>query len=247
MAGSGSQHFRSTRKLIESNWARIPRAVEWFDDFLGDTVNTDMWTTAADTGCTTLAINVQAGGVGRLATDSTDEDRADAGGPLIFKPSNGIIYAEARIKCDVVTDVCINFGLIDASTEASQVTAFSMATGTTFTTIPVDGVGWFYDIDATTDIWRGIGVKANTDTAPVLGTAQGAAAVPVAGAYDKLGILIGTAGDAGFFLNDVKIGSVAAATTATTFLAPYVAVKNRAAGAHNLDIDYVYVAQQLGR
>ncbi len=239
---AGWINFRGGRRQARlTGWALDhTNYVEWFDDFLGDTINLDMWTTAADTGCTAAAVNVQAGGVARMVTDTTDNDRVDMGGPLIFLPSNGAVYAEARIKCDVVTDVAMNWGMIDASTEASQTIAFAIAT-TTWTTTPVDGVAWAYDIDATTDVWRGIGVKANTDTAAVNGV------VPVAAAYDTLGIYISTTGAATFYQNRAVVGSVANATTATTALAPYVAVINRAGAAHNLDVDYVRVVQFLNR
>jgi hypothetical protein len=236
-------NFDSATNRLVTNWhVDGARNVEWFDDFLGDTINLDMWTTAADTGCTALAVNVQAGGAGRMTTDTTDEDRVDAGGPVMFKPSDGAIYFECRMKSDVITTLACNAGMCDAATQASQVIAFEMATGTTFTTIPVDGVGWFADVDATTDKWRGIGVKANTDTAAVVG-----ATFPVAATYDKLGIYISTAGAATFFLNGVKAGSVLNATTATTLLAPYIAVKNRGGAAHNTDVDYVKVIQFLNR
>lgn len=241
MAG-GWINFRSNRKLARlRGWALdTTNYVDWYDDFLGDTINLDLWTTSADTGCTAAAINVQAGGVARMTTDTTDDDRVDMGGPLIFLPSNGAIWFETRVKNTLVTNSGMNAGMIDASTEASQVMAFAVS-GTTWTTTPVDGVAFAYDIDATTDVWYGIGVKANTDIANVAGS------VPVLSVYDKLGILISTTGDAAFWQNDVLIGGKANATTATTPLAPYVSVINRGAAARSMDIDYVHVVQFLNR
>ncbi len=239
--GSGATQYLGGRKLVSFNWAIDPtQQPVLFDDFIGDTLSADLWTTSADTGCTAAAISVGAGGRAKMLTDTTDDDRVDMGGPLIWQPSFGAIYAEARVKGTTVTTAGFNFGMIDAATEASQTLAFAFAT-TTWTTTPVDGVAWAFDTDATTDLWRGIGVKANTDTAAVLGT------IPVADTYDKLGIFISATGDASFFQNDARVGGVANATTATTPLAPYFAVINRSGAAHDLIIDYCYVTQRLNR
>lgn len=240
--GSGALQFLRGRRLISSAFALDPtQNCVFFDDFTGDTFSTDLWTTAADTGCTAAAINVAVGGEAKMLTDTTDDDRVDMGGAKIWKPSVGQIYAEARIKMTTITTVGVNFGMIDASTEASQVLAFAYAT-TTWTTTPVDGVAWARDTDGTDpDIWQGIGVKNNTDTAAVAGDA------PTAGAYDKLGILISTSGAASFYQNDVLKGTVANATTATTLLAPYIGLINRSGAAHDVFVDYVFIAQALNR
>ena len=239
--GSGALQYIGGRKLIVANWALDTTSTPaLYDDFIGDTFSTDLWTTAADTGCTAAAINLAVGGEAKLLTDATDDDRVDMGGAKIWKPSAGAIYAEARIKMTTVTTVGANFGLIDASTEASQVLAMAFSV-TTWTTTPADGVAWAYDTDATTDLWRGIGVKANTDTAAVVGT------VPVENTYEKLGIYISATGEETFYQNDSVVGSVSNATTATTLLAPYIGLINRSGAIHDLFVDYVYVKQDLRR
>ncbi len=243
MPGSGAQQFLGDRKLVADNWARLstPNPV-FFDDFLGDTFSTDNWTSSADTGCTAATISATApGGQVKLLTDTTDDDRVDMGGVKIWKPSLGAVYAEARLNMTTITTMATNFGMIDASTEASQVVAFAYTT-LTWTTTPVDGVAWARDTDGTDpDIWQGIGVKNNTDTAAVAG------AIPVLSVFDKLGIYISTTGAATFWLNDGLSGSVANATTATTLLAPYIGMINRSGAAHDVFVDYVYVTQQLNR
>lgn len=242
MPGSGAQQFLGDRKLVADNWARLstPNPV-FFDDFLGDTFSTDNWTSSADTGCTAATISATApGGQVKLLTDTTDDDRVDMGGAKIWKPSVGAVYAETRLKATTITTIGLNFGMIDASTEASQVLAFAISTAT-WTTTPADGVAWAFDTDATTDVWYGIGVATNTDTTAVVGAA------PVAATYEKLGIYISTGGGATWFQNDQVVGSASAATTATTLLAPYIGLINRSGAAHDVFVDYVYVTQQLNR
>ncbi len=240
--GSGAVQYLGGRKLASFNYAPdFTQQATFFDDFLGDTFATDYWTTSADTGCTIATISAAVGGQVKLTTDTTDNDRVDMGGPLIWEPALGAIYAECRLKMTTITTVGVNFGMIDASTEASQVLAFAYST-TTWTTTPVDGVAWARDTPGTDpDIWQGIGVKANTDTAAVAGAA------PTAATFDKLGIYISTSGAATFYQNDIAKGSVAAATTATTLLAPYVGLINRSGAAHDVYVDYVYVTQRLNR
>ncbi len=241
MPGSGALQYDGRRKLINPNWSVGPDAnPRWYDDFLGDTLSTDMWTTSADTGCTAAAINVAVGGEAKMLTDTTDDDRVDMGGAKIWKPSVGAVYAETRLKATTITTIGLNFGMIDASTEASQVLAFAISTAT-WTTTPADGVAWAFDTDATTDVWYGIGVATNTDTTAVVGAA------PVAATYEKLGIYISTGGGATWFQNDQVVGSASAATTATTLLAPYIGLINRSGAAHDVFVDYVYVTQQLNR
>lgn len=239
--GSGALQYLRNRNLISTRYAIDPtQNAIFFDDFIGDTFAADYWTTAADTGCTAATISAGVGGRVKLLTDTTDNDRVDMGGPLIWKPSVGAVYAECRLQMTTITTIGVNFGMIDASTEASQVLAFAYS-GTTWTTTPVDGVAWSFETPGTTDVWYGIGVKANTDIANVAGAA------PVAATYDKLGILIGTDGGAAFYQNDSLVGYKANATTATTLLAPYVGLINRSAAAHDVIVDYIYIAQDLKR
>lgn len=215
------------------------------DDFLGDTLDANLWSSVADTGCTAAAIVVQRGGGIDLITDATDEDRVDFAGEIIWRPANGLIF-ETRLKVSDITNVAINAGFSDAKSEAAQTIAANLAT-TTFTTTASNAALWLFDTDATTDTWRGIGVKADTDS-----TAVNSSIAPVNDTYQRFRIEIDASGNAVFkVLDDSNPYSAAPlyqaysanAVTTTTLLTPYIAVQNKSASAHTLTVDYVFCAQ----
>lgn len=209
--------------------------VHFHDDFLGDELGGG-WTTQADAGCS-AAINVQSGGVLRLTTDATDDDRVDLSHELNWYP-NKKVHFECRLKCDVVTTLHVVAGLTDAKGEASQLLPVSLS-GTTWTTTATDFIGFNFDTDATTKTWRGMAVKADVDaTNKDLSNAWAAAT------WITLRIEVQDTGDATFFINGTALGGIVGpASTLATALVPYVGLQNRGASAKNLDIDYVYCAQ----
>jgi hypothetical protein len=108
---------------------------------------------------------------------------------------------------------------------------------TTWTTVPDDAVAWSYDVDATTDLFRGIGTKATVDTAAVLGS------LPVLDTPIKYRIEVDAAGQAFFWENDVYKGTVAAAVTITVPLCPFIEVSCKAGSAAKVgEADYVLVS-----
>lgn len=208
--------------------------VEFFDDFLGDLIE-DGWNTQADTGGSiALATAPGVNGTLSLTTDTTDDDTIMVAHELNWKASQGLVF-ETRLKIDVITTLAFFVGLTDAKIETSpnlpigRQTTVSAATAT-------DAVGFVFDIDSTTDVLFGSGVKAGTLVAD-----QGAYAL-VAATYVTLRIEISTAGAASFFVDNVQIGAtVANAVTTTVALTPYIGMANRGAAAHVMTVDYVAV------
>lgn len=206
--------------------------VKFEDDFIGDTLASDLWLGDADSGATAPAIVAAAGGAVDLVGGATDDAVSEMAGPIIFKPSLGGVYFETRVKLSAITTIAACVGLFDARAYAATL-PITYAT-TTYTTNPVSGVGIVFDTDGTdTDVWHGIGVKANTDTAAV------ALAAPVAATYETLGIAIDVDGTAYFYQNDALIGSKANAVTAATLVAPYVGIMARTTASRTLTCDYV--------
>lgn len=205
------------------------------DDFIGDTFDTNLWLGDGDSGSTAPAIVAAAGGSVDLVTGATDDEVSEFAGAIIWKPSLGGLYFETRIKLSAITTVAACVGLFDARAYAANI-PLSLS-GTTFSTVPVSGAGFVFDTDATTDIWNGLGVKANVDTAAV------ACAAPVAATYETLGMAIDVDGTAYFYQNDALIGSKANAVTTTTLLAPYVGAMSRTTASRTLTCDYVRVYQ----
>ena len=204
------------------------------EDFLGVALDA-RWGTGADTGCT-AAISAAQGGVLLLSTDGTDDDRVHVFGELNWYPNKEILF-ETRLKVDNIAGVHVVAGLTDAKGEGSQLLPVELA-GTTWTTTATDFIGFNFDTDATTDVWYGMGVAADTDKTAVQSTSAWANAT-----YIKLGVLVQSDGASSFLIDDVPVGRIAApASTIATALCPFVGLQNRSASARALSVDYIYVA-----
>lgn len=215
-----------------------------FDDFHGDTFATGTWDAVSTqaTGGTDWAYDATAGNPangGWIAgtTGTADNDTEAIFGPLNWMANrataDGLLIFEARVNLPSIAGVGMSCGLTDARTESA--TMFQFVT-TTWTTVPTNAVAWSYDTDATTDAFRGIGVKADVDTAAVVGT------LPVADTPITYRIEVDSSGTATFFENAVLIGTVANAVTVTTPLCPFIEVSAKAGAAAKVgEADYVYV------
>lgn len=228
------------RPLAEPQWFN-----RLFDDFHGDTFATGTWdaVSLAATGGTDFAYDAAAGNPANSGwvagtTGTGDNDAEAIFGPLNWMANRATsefpLVFEARINLPSVLGVGSSCGLTDARTESAAL--FSLAT-TTWTTTPDDAVAWSYDTDATTDLFRGIGVKATVDTAAVVG------ALPVLDTPLIYRIELDSVGGAYFYQNHIGIGYKAAAVTTTVALCPFFEVTARAGSAAKAgECDYILVS-----
>lgn len=245
--GIGVNGFGITRDgdLVSKNRVIAPRSnkyIRMFDDFHGDTLNSDLYSTdvGSDGACVAAAINAQIGGVARLVAGAGAGADAAANLSLIrnqlqWKAANGGLYMEARIKIDAITAVALYVGFTDdiSTNDEFPVTL----SGTTFTTNASDAVGFLFDTAATTDTIRLVGVKGNTDA-----THQDTSQAPVAATFITLRVEIGSDEIANFFIDDLPVGTqMTGALTKTVALSPVIGVFSREAVIKNLDIDYIDV------
>jgi hypothetical protein len=213
-----------------------------FDDFLGDTLNTDFYTipTKGSDG-QTVDFAILSGEVGGAIRGTTGDDAAASyavngiqlGGALQWKANQGNLEFQARVKISAITDISIFVGFSDQVANLEEAASLS---GTTFTTNATDAVGFLFDTAATTDTIRAVGVKADTD-----GTHVDTSLAFVADTYRVLGIRIDATGNATFLINDATVAYVANAVTATVALAPYIGVCARAAASRTCTVDWVLV------
>lgn len=222
-------------RLAANSYIR-PGGPQVFDDFVGDTLDANKWSSVADTGGTAAAIAVAAGGGhAALITSATDDHRTDFAGEVIWTPSQGGLYFETRLKASNAA-CAINAGLSDAKTEASSTIAMTATGANVITTTATDGVLWVWDDDLTTNSWLGQGVDTNVDATTVQGPTTAATS------WATLGIEITSAGIAQFYYNGLFYGAASAATTPTVALTPYISIQNRGAATRTLTVDYVFVA-----
>lgn len=215
--------------------------VRLFDDFLGDSYDTFLWSVPVANSGTAPAINVQVDGVIRLTvTDNSSNDlstlvneiiyRATQGGPLVF---------EARVKPITSLSVFMFIGLADAKPTTTATTIPMNTNGGTFTTGATDAVGFMYTGGSSgAAVWQCAGVKNGADTAI---TAAAARYNPVLTTYQTLRIVVNADGAASFYIDgNIIKENLANAVTAGTLLAPVISLADDGA-AGSLDVDYVYV------
>lgn len=221
--------------------------VEVYDDFVGDTLDANLWTATAATGATAFAIAVAAGGTIAGVSGDDDNEVSEIAGEIIHLPSQGIAF-EARVKLSAITAVGAYIGLTDAKTEGGTALPFGLVTAT-LTSTATDAVGFLFDTDATTDEWFAVGVANDVDaTHATLGVA------PTAATYQRFRVEVDTSGNAVLkIMDDAQPGSVlfqkylAGAVTAGTLLCPYIGVGTRTAGsARTMTADYIR-CRTLGR
>ena len=205
--------------------------VDLKDHFLGDTVDTFLWTANADSGGT-ANITPLAGGVFRLATDGTDGDIQNLFGEVIWAPENGGIVFEARVKLSSLSQG-VFIGLSD---DNGQDEVPIDDDGGTLTTTASTAVGFIYDSGGNAT-WDMVSVDDNVDGAQTQVDTQ---YNPVAGTYQVLRIQVNPEGKALFFINEVEVGSRTSAVDADVLLCPAFAQLANGTAA-NCDIDYVYV------
>jgi hypothetical protein len=157
---------------------------------------------------------------------------------LSWKPNQGGLIFQARVKLSKITNIACFIGLTD-QTAALEMPINSAASANTITTNATDGIGFLFDTSMTTDEWWLTGVANNTDsTHEVTGFA------PVAATYETFRIEVSAAGAADFFRNGKRVGTrMAAASTATVALTPVIAAFNRTtSGGGTITADYIGVA-----
>lgn len=216
--------------------------VEHLDDFLGKTINIKWGLTKGSDGGTvnfahSTAISgmargtTGAGGTTTMAVNGVQIDE----GVLNWQANQTGLTFEAKVKISAITNIAVFVGLTDQV--AALEMPWTLAT-TTFTSNQSDGVGFLFDTSATTVTIRGVGVKADVDATPIdTGLAY------VAATYRKFRITLDASGNATLMIDDVVVGTIANALTATVPLTPVIAGFSRAAGSINIDADYIKISQ----
>ncbi len=215
--------------------------VRLFDDFTGDTYDSNLWSVPVAAAGVAGAITVQANGVLRLTvTNNSSSDlsslvgeiiyRATAGGPLIFEARASLLTSLSQF----------NFIGLTGTKPSTTVTDIPMNTnGGTFTTGHANAVGFMYTGGTSgAAVWQVAGTKASSDTAL---TSADAKYNPVLGTFQTFRIVVNPDGAASFYIDgNIIVENLANAITAATLLTPAICITDDGAAA-SLDVDYVLV------
>ncbi len=233
-------------------WVEPTGGIVFFDDFLGDTLNTDPWIAVAVASSTAFAISTTdihggwiVGATEAAATAATeiamDVSTSNKGNFRADQITNGgLMVMEARLKLGTITTALAVVGFSDDENEGAALAA--SLSGTTFTTTATDGAWWVYDTDSTADVWFGHAVDSDVDD-----TGSGALAIagaaPVAATAEVLRVEVDAVGFSHFYQNGTYKGSaVAAACGPDVGLLPYIGLASQSTVSLNMSVDYVMAA-----
>ncbi len=217
-----------------------PRAVVT-DYFRGSALSTATWSVLAGTDPQAVHGYVTATDQRFYRLTSGDVGGSD---PLVdaIQISGGVAHRADRAGINVEFDLRFSnatgftafWGLTDQSTVLEM--PFTLTT-VTYTSNATDAVGILFDINATVDTKRLVGVKADVDAAH-----QDTAVAMTTSTWEKWGIEVNKAGAAKFFRNGAEVGTILDAAVSTTkLLCPVVAIMSRGVAARSVDIGRIHV------
>ncbi len=213
--------------------------VGFFDDFLGDILNT---TWALDiSASSTVALNQQAGGAIRMTTHTDDDANATVALGLHWLVSSGPVAFFARVACiTAITARAVEIGVSDALTESNG-QAFTSHDATPVA-VADDAALFGFNADDTMTTYAAVSVNGG-------GTPQDdqSVATPVAGAFNLLGLVIDAAGNASFYTATpgevpVEVARHPLAVATTALLTPWLSITNlTVATARTMDVDFIAI------
>lgn len=251
------QNYIDFRNGVAAHRANVkgpmhPKGTEFFTHFLEDTLDTAHTSVSTPGSTDTVAINAAIGGHCRLTAATTDDDTCQLNVTGLNWEGDRNCLCEARIRINDVSTTALWFGFTDATSESNQVMPFHYPANTA-TSSTSDAVGFVSDPDTTTYTASNIlctGVASATkDTTVDTGVTW------ADGVWHVLRVELMAAADnasstcdarASFYLDGDPVGTCVAATKSDTDLVPAVFAGRRTGdGSSTVDVDYVYVYQDL--
>ncbi len=211
--------------------------VRFFDDFLGDAIDTYMWTANTDGGGTAAILEAE-NGVMQLYNAGNDGQIESIFGAELWQPNTaGTIVFEARVRLgtSILTGCFIG---LSGDNDTDQMPA-DIDGGTTLATDADDVVGFVYDSDKGSD-WYIVTSKSTAD-----GTLTDTTIGPTLATYQTFRIVVESTGDCRFFIDGDEITASGAARTAaiTTTVQFCPCVGRLCSGtAGTVQIDYAYMS-----
>lgn len=253
----GLTHQDKPIKMSGASWLEQTGAAVLYDDFVGDTLNTNLWLATEVATGVPWAISATAGdpvaGHGGWASAQTDNvdaaseelaagASATAGQWLASRAGQGMLVFQCRLTIPTaITARIINAGFTDDPTEGIAL-AMSLS-GTTWTTTATDAALWVLSSTATdNDNFVGQTVDTNVDGTHI--------ASDVAAAADTATVLrveLDSVGGAYFYQSDGATaapkfqGYVSVGASEDVLLCPYVALASTTTTAADIELDYVTV------
>ncbi len=239
-------------RTMGAAWVEPTGAAVLFDDFLGDTLSTDLWQTDQVGTGGLFAIQATADGIQphggwiRATTGSTASDEVRLNGEIIWRADragDGMLVFQVRYAHGAAGQGRLNLGFTDAKSEVP----FSLSAGPALNSVATDAATILLD-EAINDNVYGVCVDTDTDgslnllgSAPTLGTS----------AAHTARIEIDSAGNCYYYFlaDDLTSHRPPAFQARDTVgvspdvhLCPVVAIETTSAAGRRVDVDYILVA-----
>lgn len=213
-----------------------------FDHFTGPAINSGLWGVAhgSDGSAADFAIAAAVGGKVRGTTGAGGTTTMAVNGVQLHSALNwqankgGLIFS-AAVAATLVTSLALYVGFTDQV--AALEMPFTLSSGT-LTSNATDACGFLFDTGATASTVKCVGVANDVDAA-VIDTAVALTAAT----YALFNIEVDASGNATFWLNGTKYGTLASAVTPTIPLTPVVAGFRRTGTLTTIDVDHIAVEQ----
>ena len=246
---AGFQQVKVNRELIFTGTGNnqqnvtgnmMMEKVYFHDHFIADADESD-WVEEDTNGCTT-SHSAANGGATLLTLGATNDDCGEFSHTAQWSAAKNCVM-EARVHTDIITDIGLNIGWVDADMSTNDQICFEItaAAATLVNARVTDGAAFVFDTDGSVDVWYCAASKADTEGTPAVfsGSTYGATTAPVASTFATFRVALDTDGDATFFYNGSPVGYLPACTTAASLLTPYVAVISRTTEAKVVTVDRI--------
>lgn len=218
--------------------------VYFHDHFIADADESD-WVEEDTNGCTT-SHSAANGGATLLTLGATNDDVGEFSHTAQWSAAKNCIM-EARVHTDIITDIGLNVGWVDAdmSTDNNMCFEITAAAATLVNARVTDGAAFVFDTDGSVDVWYCAAVKADTEGTPATfgGGTYGATTAPVASTFATFRVALDTLGNATFYYNGEAVGYLPTCITTSSLLTPYVAVISRTTEAKVVTVDRITMWQ----
>lgn len=209
-----------------------------FDDFVGDTID-GTYATFINSSGTITASSGSGVHAALLTTSTTSGEWAGLALGLQWPANASVTLFEARLKLNVLTEVIVECGLSDALSESGGI-AFSSHDSTPVAVATNAAMFGWHNSTSPSESTTSLSIlTVNNGTAAYLTTTSHPL---VADTYIKLSVVINSLGNAGFYINDVSVGSVEAAVQTSAVLTPWVTVKTSNTTSKIVTLDYWRIA-----
>lgn len=245
-------------KMSGASWLEQTGAAVLYDDFVGDTLNTNLWLATETATGVPWAITATAGdpvaghgGWAGTQTDNVDaaaEELAAASSATVGqwradRAGNGLLVFQCRLTvAGAITARIVNAGFSDDPTEGAAV-AMSISTATWTTTASDAALAVFSSLATANTTFLFQTVDSDTD-----GTHVASAVSAAANTATVIRIEIDSAGGCYFYQSDGATAipafqgvETAVGVSPDVLLCPYVALASTATTAADLELDYVVV------